>query len=115
MACSPAANGGRRLPRSGPIDAVDARGLVKRFGATTALDGIDIRVPTGSVTAVLGPNGAGKTTAVRILATLTDADEGEATVAGYDVQPSPPRSAAASASPRRTPPSTRCSPAGRTS
>ena len=72
--------------RSGPIDAVDARGLVKRFGATTALDGIDIRVPTGSVTAVLGPNGAGKTTAVRILATLTDADEGEATVAGYDVR-----------------------------
>jgi ABC-2 type transport system ATP-binding protein len=69
--------------------AVRARGLVKRYGATTALDGIDLEVPTGSVTAVLGPNGAGKTTAVRILTTLADADEGEATVAGFDVRTDP--------------------------
>jgi ABC-2 type transport system ATP-binding protein len=66
--------------------AVVARGLVKRYGSTTALDGIDFEVPTGTVTAVLGPNGAGKTTAVRILTTLSDADEGRATVAGFDVR-----------------------------
>jgi ABC-2 type transport system ATP-binding protein len=65
--------------------AVDAHGLVKRYGAKTALGGIDLAVPTGTVTAVLGPNGAGKTTAVRILTTLADADEGTATVAGFDV------------------------------
>ena len=62
-----------------------------------------------------GPNGAGKTTAVRILTTLADADEGEATVAGFDVAPRPTRYGAASAWPPRTPPSTRCSPAARTS
>jgi ABC-2 type transport system ATP-binding protein len=66
--------------------AVEARGLVKRYGSTTALDGVDLEIPTGTVTAVLGPNGAGKTTAVRILTTLADADEGEATVAGFDVR-----------------------------
>ncbi len=70
--------------------AVEAHGLIKHYGSTTALDGIDLQVPTGTVTAVLGPNGAGKTTAVRILTTLTDADGGRATVAGFDVvrQPS---------------------------
>ena len=67
-------------------NAVEATGLVKRYGDTTALDCIDLEVPTGTVTAVLGPNGAGKTTAVRILATLTEADEGHATVAGFDVR-----------------------------
>ncbi len=65
--------------------AIEARGLVKRYGATTALAGIDLEVPTGTVTAVLGPNGAGKTTAVRIFTTLTEPDEGVATVAGFDV------------------------------
>ena len=63
-----------------------ARGLVKRYGETTALAGIDFEVTTGTVTAILGPNGAGKTTAVRILTTLSDADEGTATVAGFDVK-----------------------------
>ncbi|MGH9215597.1 MAG: ATP-binding cassette domain-containing protein [Acidimicrobiales bacterium] len=66
--------------------AVEARGLVKRYGATIALDGIDLEIPTGTATAVLGPNGAGKTTAVRIFTTLAEADEGEATVAGFDVR-----------------------------
>ncbi len=66
--------------------AVDACGLVKRYGDTTALAGIDLQVPVGTVTAVLGPNGAGKTTAVRILTTLSKADEGDATVAGFDVR-----------------------------
>jgi ABC-2 type transport system ATP-binding protein len=69
--------------------AVHAQGLVKRYGSNTALAGIDLDVPTGTVTAVLGPNGAGKTTAVRILTTLTDADEGRARVAGYDVRTEP--------------------------
>ena len=82
---------------------------------TTALAGIDFEVPTGTVTAVLGPNGAGKTTAVRILTTLAEADEGEATVAGFDVRTAArARCGAASAWPRRTPPSTRCSPGART-
>ena len=66
--------------------AVEAQGLVKRYGSTTALAGIDLDVPTGTVIAVLGPNGAGKTTAVRIFTTLTDADEGQAIVAGFDVR-----------------------------
>jgi ABC-type phosphate transport system ATPase subunit len=66
--------------------AVEARGLVKRYGSTIALGGVDLEIPTGTVTAVLGPNGAGKTTAVRILTTLAEADEGEATVAGFDVR-----------------------------
>jgi len=65
--------------------AIAATGLVKHYGEKVALDGVDVAVPTGSVTAVLGPNGAGKTTTVRILTTLADATEGEATVAGYDV------------------------------
>ncbi len=69
--------------------AVEAHGLVKRYGDNVALAGIDLAVPTGTVTAVLGPNGAGKTTAVRILATLAVADEGEATVAGFDVRRQP--------------------------
>jgi ABC-2 type transport system ATP-binding protein len=78
----------RVAPRTPPY-AVRARGLVKRYGSTTALAGIDLEVPTGTVTAVLGPNGAGKTTAVRILTTLSDPDEGEATVAGFDVRAQP--------------------------
>ncbi|MCW3843317.1 ATP-binding cassette domain-containing protein [Micromonospora yasonensis] len=66
--------------------AIRAEGLVRRFGATTALAGVDLAVPTGAVFGLLGPNGAGKTTAVRVLATLLAADEGHATVGGYDVR-----------------------------
>jgi ABC-2 type transport system ATP-binding protein len=68
-----------------PGDVVVAEGLRKRFGDTTALDGLDLRVARGSVTGLLGPNGAGKTTVVRILATLARPDGGRATVAGFDV------------------------------
>ncbi|MGY1720889.1 ATP-binding cassette domain-containing protein [Blastococcus sp. SYSU DS0753] len=66
-------------------DAIVVEGLVKRFGATTALDGVDLTVAEGSVLGLLGPNGAGKTTVVRILTTLLTADEGRAEVVGLDV------------------------------
>jgi oleandomycin transport system ATP-binding protein len=65
--------------------AIEAVGLVKKYGNTTALAGVDLTVPTGTVLGVLGPNGAGKTTAVRILGTLLRPDGGHATVGGYDV------------------------------
>ena len=65
--------------------SIIADGLVKRFGETRALNGIDLAVPTGTVFGLLGPNGAGKTTAVRILATLVRPDGGHATVCGHDV------------------------------
>jgi ABC-2 type transport system ATP-binding protein len=65
--------------------AVEAEGLVKRYGSTVALDGFDLAVPEGTVCGLLGPNGAGKTTAVRIFATLLRPDAGRARVAGLDV------------------------------
>ena len=70
-------------------DAITATGLVKRYKTVTALDGVDLAVPTGSVLGLLGPNGAGKTTIVRILTTLLQPDEGSATVAGVDVLAKP--------------------------
>jgi oleandomycin transport system ATP-binding protein len=69
--------------------AIEATGLVKSFGQTKALDGVDLAARRGSVLAVLGPNGAGKTTAVRILATLLRADAGTARVNGFDVRKQP--------------------------
>ena len=65
--------------------AIEAHGLVKHFGKTKAVDGVDLRVRTGTVYGVLGPNGAGKTTTVRLLATLLDPDAGHATVLGHDL------------------------------
>ena len=65
--------------------AIEASGLAKSYGGVRVLGGIDLRVPRGSVFALLGPNGAGKTTTVRILATLSRADAGQARVAGFDV------------------------------
>ena len=65
--------------------AVRAEGLVKRFGGTTALDGVDLAVRRGTVMGLLGPNGAGKTTTVRVLATLIRPDAGHASVGGYDI------------------------------
>ncbi|MET8170567.1 ATP-binding cassette domain-containing protein, partial [Streptomyces sp. NPDC005329] len=61
--------------RPSPI-AVSAIGLRKSYGDKTVLDGIDLRIPAGSVFALLGPNGAGKTTAVKILSTLVSPDRG---------------------------------------
>lgn len=67
-------------------DAIVAEGLVKHYGRRVrALDGLDLTVPEGTVTALLGPNGAGKTTTVRVLTTLLVPDAGRATVAGIDV------------------------------
>ena len=65
--------------------AISARGLVKTYGSVTALDGVDVTVPKGTVLGLLGPNGAGKTTIVRVLSTLLKPDSGSATVAGIDV------------------------------
>jgi ABC-2 type transport system ATP-binding protein len=81
-----------RTPNSTPTPApaLEAVGLRKRYGATTALDGFDLRIERGTVHGLLGPNGAGKTTAVRCLATLTELDEGHATIDGIDVLRRPP-------------------------
>ncbi|AYY11387.1 ATP-binding cassette domain-containing protein [Actinobacteria bacterium YIM 96077] len=68
------------------IPAIETSGLVKHFGETRAVDGIDLTVPAGTVFGVLGPNGAGKTTAVRILATLLEPDAGHARVLGHDIR-----------------------------
>src|SRR5512133_1834193 len=83
------------MARSGGLDhlirttamtnAIETTGLVKHFGATRALDGVDLRIRRGSVYGLLGPNGAGKTTTVRILATLLEPTAGGATVLGHDV------------------------------
>ncbi|MCP3977631.1 MAG: ATP-binding cassette domain-containing protein [bacterium] len=66
-------------------DTVEAVGLVKHYGDVKALDGLDLRVPEGTILGLLGPNGAGKTTAVSILTTLVMPTDGQATVAGADV------------------------------
>jgi ABC-2 type transport system ATP-binding protein len=68
---------------------IEAHGLVKRYGKTTALDGLDLEARGGEVLAVLGPNGAGKTTFVRAVATLLRLDAGELSVAGHDVRREP--------------------------
>ncbi|WP_156875017.1 ATP-binding cassette domain-containing protein [Sulfitobacter alexandrii] len=69
--------------------AIHARGLVRRFGNSTAVAGVDLEVPRGMIFAVLGPNGAGKTTLLRMLATLTAPDAGSAEVMGHDIATAP--------------------------
>jgi ABC-2 type transport system ATP-binding protein len=71
--------------------AIEARGLVKRYKSFTALGGVDLSVPRGTVLGLLGPNGAGKTTTVRCLTTLLKPDGGSARVAGIDVATEPGR------------------------
>ncbi|MGH2918789.1 MAG: ATP-binding cassette domain-containing protein [Solirubrobacteraceae bacterium] len=65
--------------------AIEATGLVKSFGDTRAVDGVDLAVRSGAVYGVLGPNGAGKTTTIRMLATLIRPDAGSAQVLGHDI------------------------------
>ena len=65
-------------------NAIEARGLVKHFGSTRAVDGVDLNVPEGSITGMLGPNGAGKTTLLRVLLGIIDPDEGTRTLLGSD-------------------------------
>src|SRR3954447_16019238 len=76
------------MPTS-PTPAIEVTGLHKRYGEQSVLDGLDLTVPAGTVTALLGPNGAGKTTTVSILATLLPADGGTARVLGRDVAREP--------------------------
>ena len=72
-----------------PAPAIEARGLVKRYGDHTAVDGIDLTLERGRILGVLGPNGAGKSTTVRMLATMTRPDAGTAVVGGIDVVADP--------------------------
>ncbi|MBW0115591.1 ABC transporter ATP-binding protein [Pseudonocardia abyssalis] len=67
-----------------PHPAVSVRGLVKRYGRTTAVDGLDLELPAASVLALLGPNGAGKTTTVEVCTGFATADAGEVRVLGVD-------------------------------
>jgi ABC-2 type transport system ATP-binding protein len=78
-------------PSVGPVPApaIETEGLVKAFGETRAVDGVDLSVPAGTVYGVLGPNGAGKTTMIRVLATLLRPDGGRARVLGHDVATEP--------------------------
>ncbi|NDV01186.1 ABC transporter ATP-binding protein [Pseudoroseicyclus tamaricis] len=69
--------------------AIRVEGVRKEFGRVTALDGVSLEVPAGSHFAILGPNGAGKSTLIDILCTITQADAGQAEVAGFDVRKSP--------------------------
>ena len=70
------------LPPAGGPPAIETRGLTKRFGARTAIDSVDLRVPQGHAFGFLGPNGAGKTTMIRMLLGLTQASAGSMSVLG---------------------------------
>jgi ABC-2 type transport system ATP-binding protein len=71
--------------------AIEAEALVKVFGETRAVDGVDLTVPRGAIYGLLGPNGAGKTTVVRLLTTLLHPDGGRASIDGIDVATDPAR------------------------
>src|SRR5215213_267723 len=79
----PAAGGNPTAPAGAPL-AIEARGLVKRFDGFTAVDGIDLEVPRGSIFGVLGPNGAGKTTCLRMLLGIIDPTSGGCSLLGRD-------------------------------
>lgn len=71
--------------------AIDVRGLVKRFGDKTAVDGVSIAMPRGQVWGFLGPNGSGKTTTLRMICGLLTPSEGEGTCLGYDIKTQAPK------------------------
>src|ERR1041384_6446527 len=66
-------------------DAIETRGLTRRFGSFTAVDGVDLSIPRGQIYGFLGPNGAGKSTTIRMLCGLLEPSGGEAEVLGYDI------------------------------
>ena len=66
----------------GVSNAIELRGVVKRYGAITAVDGLDLNVPEGTCVGLLGPNGAGKSTTMRLLTAQAIADEGDIEVLG---------------------------------
>jgi ABC-2 type transport system ATP-binding protein len=84
-----------RGPDDGPAGglgqgaAIQAEHLVRSYGTTRAVDGIDLLIPRGEIYGFLGPNGAGKSTVIRMLCTLLKPTEGRAVVAGYDVEHEP--------------------------
>ena len=94
---------------------IEAEALQKHYGEHVAVERVDLEVPEARILGVLGPNGAGKSTTVRMLTTMTRPDGGRGSVGGFDVVREADGSGASSASPARTPPSTSCSPARRTS
>src|SRR3954469_4099460 len=65
---------------------IEIKGLVKRYGAYTAVEGLDLSIGKGDICGFIGPNGAGKTTTLKILATLLRQDSGKVHVCGYDVE-----------------------------
>lgn len=69
--------------------AIDCRGLVKRFGTYTAVQGVTFQIPPGAIMGFVGPNGAGKTTTIRMLCGVSVPTEGQATVLGFDVLTQP--------------------------
>jgi sulfate transport system ATP-binding protein len=70
---------------------IEGRAILKRFGAFTALDGVSVDLPTGSLTALLGPSGSGKSTLLRVIAGLEQPDEGNVLLDGEDVTRRPPQ------------------------
>ncbi len=84
MMLSETAAPGNRDGIANPPLAIEARGLVKRFEGTTAVDGVDLAVPEGAIYGILGPNGAGKTTTLRMLLGIIDPDEGVRRIFGHD-------------------------------
>ena len=72
-----------------PVDAIVTQGLTKVYGKLVAVDHVDMKVPAGGVFGLLGPNGAGKTTIIKLLTGLSEITEGEAWVAGFDVNRDP--------------------------
>lgn len=75
--------------------AIQATGVVKKFGEVTSVDGVDLTIPAGSFYGIAGPNGAGKTTAIRMITGLLEPDAGSIEVAGIAVWPNPRRAKAA--------------------
>jgi ABC-2 type transport system ATP-binding protein len=75
----------KKKPSDSSVPTIEAHGLVKVFGSTRAVDGVDLTIPTGIVYGFLGPNGAGKTTTIRMLATLLKPDKGSAKIFGHNL------------------------------